>query len=87
MEETKKIPKRSEVRKEDTWATEDIFESDELWFQELSSCEKYVDLISSFKGKIAKDPNKLLEYFKTDIELSLKLYSLGNYCYRRITKH
>ena len=31
MEEIKKIPERSEIAKEDTWAIEDLYESDEAW--------------------------------------------------------
>ena len=33
--ETERIIKRSEQKKEDTWALEDIFESNEKWFEEL----------------------------------------------------
>ena len=46
---TKKIPKRSEVRKEDTWATEDIFESDAAWEKAFAEAAKYPNIISSFK--------------------------------------
>ena len=83
MAEQKKIPKRSEVRKEDTWALEDLFATDELWFEEIRACEKYVDIIRSYKGKLKEDANMLLEYFRMDTELSLKLSALGNYCYRK----
>jgi len=37
MEEIKKIPQRAEIAKEDTWATEDLFASDEAWEQELAT--------------------------------------------------
>ena len=35
MENTKKIPSRSEIAQEDKWAVEDLFATDELWEQEL----------------------------------------------------
>ena len=37
MEEIKKIPQRSEIAVEDTWATEDLFATDEAWEQELAT--------------------------------------------------
>ena len=37
MEEIKKIPLRSEVAKEDTWATEDMYATDEAWEAELAT--------------------------------------------------
>ena len=35
MAAQKKIPKRSEVDKQYTWATEDLFATDELWEKAL----------------------------------------------------
>ena len=32
-----RIPKRSEVKKENTWATEDIFPSDQAWAEEYEA--------------------------------------------------
>ena len=39
MEKTNKIPQRCEIPVEDTWATEDLFTSDEAWEQELATIE------------------------------------------------
>ena len=39
---TKKIPKRTEVLKENTWATEDIFESDAAWEKAFEEYCKYL---------------------------------------------
>ena len=40
MAAQKKIPKRSEVDKQYTWATEDLFATDELWEKALEDAKK-----------------------------------------------
>lgn len=42
MAAQKKIPKRSEVDKQYTWATEDLFATDELWEKALEDAKKYI---------------------------------------------
>ena len=48
----KKIPKRSEVLKENTWATEDIFENDAAWEKAFEEAQAYLPKIASFAGKL-----------------------------------
>lgn len=78
---TKKIPKRSEVRKEDTWATEDIFESDAAWEKAFAEAAKYPNIISSFKGKISKSSAELLNYLKLNEEAGIALEMLYGYAH------
>ena len=49
----KRIPTRDEVRKEDTWATEDIFPSDEAWEEAFAKAAEYPQQIAAYKGKIS----------------------------------
>ena len=44
----KKIPKRSEVEKQYTWATEDLYKTDELWFESLENAKKYISVFNPF---------------------------------------
>ena len=53
MEETKKIPLRSEIPVEDTWATEDMYPSDEAWEADLAELEKASHALAAFAGKLA----------------------------------
>ena len=39
MEETMKIRERSEIPVEDTWATEDLYATDEAWEAELATLD------------------------------------------------
>lgn len=79
----KRIPKRSEVKKEHTWALEDLFASDELWAEALADSDKYVKKLESLKGKLGTDAGVLLDYFKTNDELSLAAEKLANYAMRK----
>jgi len=55
MEEIKKIPQRAEIAKEDTWATEDLFASDEAWEQELATLPEDQTELAAFAGKLGED--------------------------------
>ncbi|MCR5611046.1 MAG: oligoendopeptidase F [Clostridiales bacterium] len=83
MAKQKIIPKRSEVEKQYTWATEDLFATDELWEKSLEELKAYPEKIAAFKGKISASPEALLDYFKLSDELSVKVERLGNYAMRK----
>ena len=79
----KKIPKRSEVKKENTWATEDIFATDKDWEEAFEKAAAYPEKLASFKGKIGASAKNLYEYLVFDDELDLeitKLYSYAHLC-------
>lgn len=83
MAPQKKIPKRSEVDKKYTWATEDLFASDELWEQALEEIKKYIPIIASFKGTLGESAERLYSFFKGEDELGLKMHALANYAMRK----
>ena len=74
-----KILKRSEIPVESTWDLTDIFGSDEIWQEEYASLNKLPETILSFKGKISKDPDMLLAYFKLEDELTVRLSKFYGY--------
>jgi oligoendopeptidase F len=49
----KELPKRSEVRVEDTWKTEDIYASLDLWEADLKKVAELGDKLASYEGKIS----------------------------------
>lgn len=75
----KQIPKRSEVRVEDTWNLTDIFENDEAWLREYEALNQLTKKISSFSGKIAENANDLLAYFKLEDDLTVRMSKLYGY--------
>jgi len=77
----KKIPKRSEVRKEDTWATEDLFASDAAWEEAFASVAEIPAKILSYKGRLSTDAKALYEYLTYSDELEVSLMKLHSYAH------
>ena len=83
MSEIKKIPTRAELAKEDTWATEDLYPSDEAWEAELASIEKAKEVFASFAGRLGESGETLCEYFRNVEEFGITFSRLANYCMRK----
>lgn len=73
------IPKRSEIEKQYTWATEDLFESDEAWLEELKTCHCLTEQASAFRGRLGESAETLLSWLKFMDEAGLKLSRLESY--------
>jgi len=83
MEEIKKIPERGELAVEDTWATEDLFVSDEAWEAELATLDADKDMIAGFAGHLADSGESLCAYLTAMEQLDVKIGLLANYCMRK----
>ena len=82
MEEMKKIWKREDIPVEHTWATEDLFASDEAWEQALEQMTEEGKVLAGYAGKLS-DPEMLLEYL-TRMEQGDELISrIANYSMRK----
>jgi oligoendopeptidase F len=79
----KELKKRSEVAKENTWAIEDLFASDELWYKNLEVLRGYKGKILAFKGKLGSSSKTLLEFYQQVEELLRLLDDLLNYSSRK----
>lgn len=74
-----KIPKRSEVRTEDTWNLTDIFPSDEAWLKEYEALQKAPAAVAAYKGKLGNSAKDLLQWFQSQDELSVRLTKFYGY--------
>ena len=83
MEEIKKIPLRSEIAKEDTWATEDMYVSDEAWQAELTTLAADQEKAVSYAGKLGTSGKILCEYLTYSEQVDVKISLLANYCMRK----
>ena len=83
MEETKKIPQRSEIPVEDTWATEDMYASDEAWEAELATLNEAREQIAAFAGRLAESAQTLYAYLELMENTNSKGELLANYCMRK----
>ena len=78
-----RIPKRSEVPVEYTWALEDIYPTDEAWREDLKKMQAMPGRVKAFKGRLGESGEVLLEFLRLGDEISVLADSLGNYAQRR----
>ncbi len=79
MEQIKRIPQREEIRKEDTWAIEDIFPNDEAWEQTLATVAQDQQTLAGFAGKLGTDPQQLFDYLSNVEQFRVKATRLHQY--------
>ncbi len=78
-----KIRKRCEIPVEDTWATEDLFATDDAWEQELATLAEDKKVIASYAGRLGESGEVLYDYLAYAEQLGEKMGLLGNYCARK----
>ena len=76
---TKAIPKRSEVRVEDTWDLSDIFPTEEAWQAELEALKALPEKAAAFRGTLGRSAADLLAWFRLQDEVSVRLTKLHGY--------
>ena len=82
MSEMKKIWKREEIPVEHTWATEDMYASDELWEEDLAVMIEDGKHLASFAGKL-NNAEDLYAFLYADEMADLRIGRLAGYCMRK----
>ncbi len=82
MEEFNKIRSRQEIPVEDTWATEDMYATDEAWEQELATVADDQKELSAYAGKLG-EAESLCAYLTKMEQVNAKCELLANYCMRK----
>ena len=83
MEDMNKVKQRAEIPTEDTWATEDLYPTDEAWEQELASLEQDKETLVSYAGRLGECAENLYEFLTVMENTNVKAGRLGNYCMRK----
>ena len=83
MEQNNKIRNRSEIPVEDTWATEDMYVTDEAWEQELATLEADKEKALTYAGRLAESADVLYDYLSNMERIDSKVELLANYCMRK----
>lgn len=78
-----RIPKRSEVKAEYTWATEDIYPTDDAWVEDFKKLKGIPSKLMSYKGRLGESGQTLLEFLKLSDDISVLVDNLGNYARRK----
>lgn len=77
------LPDRSEVKEENKWRLEDIFESVDSWNKEFEAVKKEIPKLAQFKGKLAHSADVLYEALTFQDQLSEKLGKLYTYAHMK----
>ena len=83
MEENKKIPHRSEVDPKYTWATEDIYPTDESWKADTEKLAPMLEKIASYEGKLNESATTMLDFFRLYEDIVVLVENIGNYACRK----
>ncbi len=83
MAEMKKMWQRDEIPVEHTWATEDLYPTDEAWEAELATLAEDQARGASFAGKLGNSGTDLYEYLYDSEVTGVKISRLANYCMRK----
>ena len=75
----REILKRSEVPMEYTWNLKDLFESDELWLQEMEALKAKAADAAAFQGRLGESAQTLLQFYRESDALSVRLSSFYGY--------
>lgn len=73
------ILKRSDVPVENTWDLSQMYATDEEWLAEYEELKNIPSKIEGFKGKLGESAEKLLEFFKLDDEINVRLTPFYTY--------
>ncbi len=73
------LKKRSEIPEEYTWDLRDIFPSDQAWTQEYEALKAVPAQFEAFQGRLGKSAQTLLDFFKLEDEISVRLTKLVGY--------
>lgn len=79
----KRIPKRSEVDPQYTWALEDIYPSDQAWNEDFKKFQALPKKILEYKGRLGESGETLLEFMRLSDDISVLCDSLANYAQRK----
>ena len=81
MPEKTNIPERNEIDNKYKWKLEDLYPDTKSWEESYESVSEKSNKYSSFSGKIAQDPETLIEFLKFNDEISIqaeRLYVYAN---------
>ena len=78
MDVSKVLP-RDQIPEEFTWNLKDMFESDEAWLKENEALKALPAQILAFKGRLGESAETLLEFFRMQDEVEVRLGTLYGY--------
>ena len=74
-----RVLKRSEVPAENTWKLEDLFISEDKWFEKYDELKELPSRIAAYQGRICESADTLLSFMTLQDEVSLEMEPLFTY--------
>lgn len=78
------IPKRTQVKKEDTWRLEDLFASDTIYATSYEDAQSRLEAFSQYRGKLATYSSILLDFLQKQDDLWTLINKLYVYAHMRL---
>lgn len=78
-----KIPLRSEVAVENTWALEDLYATDDDWKADMERLKSMMQQIAGYQGKLGESSASLLAYLKLQDDINIVMTDFANYAFRK----
>ncbi|HHT87813.1 MAG TPA: oligoendopeptidase F [Clostridiales bacterium] len=88
MTKGKTLLKRSEVKKEFTWAIEDLYSTDELWEKDYNRLKEMIPQIDEYRGRLSESGKTLLDFLNLYCRLNIlmeRIYVYANQKYHEDT--
>jgi len=88
MTKGKTLLKRSEVKKEFTWAIEDLYATDELWEKDYNRLKEMIPQIEEYRGRLSESGKTLLDFLNLYCRLNIlmeRIYVYANQKYHEDT--
>ena len=82
MEENQKIPMRSQVKKEDTWAIEDMYATVEDWEKDFVAAKKVAEEAAEYAGRLGESAQALYDWSALTEKLDCMLSEIYGYASR-----
>ena len=82
MEENQKIPMRSQVKKEDTWAIEDMYATVEDWEKDFATAKKVAEEAAEYAGRLGESAQALYDWSALTEKLDCMLSEIYGYASR-----
>ncbi len=79
----KKIPLRSEVDPQNTWALEDVYATDDLWQADLEQARTFPAQLAAYKGRLGESAQTLYAFLRLGDDMNVLFDSLYGYAQRR----
>ena len=80
------LPKRNEVKTEDTWDLTKLFETHEAWEEAYTQCESWIGEFDQFRGTLHESAAHLAKCLEFESKVDRLAERMGNYAYLRTTQ-